>query len=81
MIRLAFGVHVSRGRGVGARERGDLAAELAEPAEPEQIDGAELALARWPGQGVGALGDDLGQRRGGVVVRHGVGSVGVVRVG
>lgn len=81
MHGLAPGVHVGGRRGGGAGEAGDLPAELADPAEPQQVHGSQFPLVRHAGQAVGTLGDDLAQRRGLVVVGHGVGAVGDVCVG
>ena len=81
MHGVAAGVHVRRGGGVGAGEARDLAAELADPAEPEQVHGSERALIRGARQAAGPLRDHLAQRGRVVVVRHGVGPVGAVGVG
>ena len=44
VIRLPLRIHMRGGRRVGAGKTGDLPAQFAQPAEPEEIDGPEFAL-------------------------------------
>ena len=46
VVGLALSVHVRSGSSICARESRNVAAPLANPAEPQQINGSQLALAR-----------------------------------